>query len=573
MEVRNVGLQGQSGAINGNRTGNTTGQVGNVPVTRAVSSSMLASLEKGSVFSGDIIDVHNSSIKILLEGNQTITARAMNNANLNIGDYIKFMIKDNTGGQVLIKAISVDNSHTNPLMQALTTANIPVNERNMQMVSEMMRNEMPIDKNSINEMYKNIMSFETESAATIVNIVRHDIPLNAENIVQFDKYMNYEHRISFELNNIADEIPDFLDKLGRTSINTARQFINDLVDSLPNSTSVSENISNINLVADEDVILKNLFNINIENENEFSETDLTGNKSSQGIANGDLNDSINANKEHNEINFTDSDIINADENLDRNGSLKSIFVEDDNLFDGFNREITSKELMQQLIKNLPENEFKELINSNKFVKYIKNALSKEFNIDITKINSNGIKLKTSVKEMYEKLNDRIDNLMDSLKNFQKEGASLLDKTAALKQNLSFMNEINQMASYVQLPLHFSESKNHGELYVYNKSHGKIIDKDVLTAFMHLDMDNLGPTDVDIRLENKKLSTKFSLADEMSVNIVEEHLEELKDKLTKAGYNVTLNVTEIESETVPFEKVLENDRPKMSIKRFSFDVRA
>ena len=67
MEVRNVGLQGQSNSVNGNRIGNAVNSAGNVPVTRAVSSSMLANMEKGSVFSGDIIDVHNSSVKILLE--------------------------------------------------------------------------------------------------------------------------------------------------------------------------------------------------------------------------------------------------------------------------------------------------------------------------------------------------------------------------------------------------------------------------------------------------------------------------------------------------------------------------
>ncbi|MDE6209410.1 MAG: flagellar hook-length control protein FliK [Lachnospiraceae bacterium] len=564
MEVRNVGLQGQSNSVNGNRIGNAVNSAGNVPVTRAVSSSMLANMEKGSVFSGDIIDVHNSSVKILLEGNQTITAKAMNNSNLNIGDYIKFMIKDNTGGQVLIKAISVDNSHTNPLMQALTTANIPVNERNMQMVAEMMRNEMPIDKNSINEMYKNIMSFETESASTIVNIVRHDIPLNAENITQFDKYMNYEHRISYALNNIADGIPDFADKLGRTNIDMARQFVNDFVNSLPDSTSMSETQGSINLVADEDVIINNMFNTDVEGKNESSEDN-----SAQNI----INDNLNSNGADGSIENNTDNIRTSEQSINTNGNLNGIADSEDNISAGFGREIVSKEAMQQFIKNLSDNEFKSLINSDKFSKYIKNALSKEFNIDVMKLNSNGEELKKSVKEMYEKLDDRINKMVESLKNFPKEGADLLDKTNSLKQNLSFMNEINQMASYVQLPLHFSESKNHGELYVYNKSHGKMIDKDVLTAFMHLDMDNLGPTDVDIRLESEKLSTKFSLSDEISIDIVEEHLEELKDKLTKAGYNVTLSVTETEAESVPFEKVLEKDRPKMSIKRFSFDVRA
>lgn len=157
MEIRNISSQNQA---TGGRIVNNGSMAGNVPVTRAVSSSMLANMEKGTVFSGDIIDVRNSFIKILLDGNQTITAKAGDNSNLNIGDYIRFMIKDNTGDQILIKALNVDNSHTNPLIMALKSANIPVTEDNMNMISEMMRNEMPIDANSVNEMYKNISMFE-----------------------------------------------------------------------------------------------------------------------------------------------------------------------------------------------------------------------------------------------------------------------------------------------------------------------------------------------------------------------------------------------------------------------------
>ena len=130
-----------------------------------------------------------------------------------------------------------------------------------------------------------------------------------------------------------------------------------------------------------------------------------------------------------------------------------------------------------------------------------------------------------------------------------------------------------MASYVQLPLKLSESTEHGDLYVFNKSHGKIQEKDVLTAFMHLDMDNLGATDCYIKLENNKLSTNFTLSDEDSMRLVEAHIDELKERLTANGFDVSINVSgELESKS-PFEQVLEADRPKLSIKRYSFDVRA
>lgn len=535
MEIRNISSQNQA---TGGRIVNNGSMAGNVPVTRAVSSSMLANMEKGTVFSGDIIDVRNSFIKILLDGNQTITAKAGDNSNLNIGDYIRFMIKDNTGDQILIKALNVDNSHTNPLIMALKSANIPVTEDNMNMISEMMRNEMPIDANSVNEMYKNISMFEKSNPKTIVNLVRHEIPLNETNIAGYEKYINYEHRLNYELSSIVDDIPKALDSVSQKDASAAKNIFNEIINNLPDFVEVQ---GNIDIAADENIFkfINDKAGIVLPDKSLSNEA-VTDN--SVGVDNSAAETSAN-------------ELL---ENTALNGN-----------------NIPNKEFLLKLSNDLNDNQFSALLKNEKVLKYIKAGILKEFSIDVNKLNSNGEEFKDNIKTLYEKLENKIRQLEADFKNYPKEAANLLEKTNGLKQNLSFMNEINQMASYVQLPLKFSESTNHGDLYVYNKNHGKLADKEVLTAFMHLDMDNLGATDVDIKLENERLSTNFSLADDLSAKIVEEHLSELKERLTLAGYNVSINVKteKTTEEENPFEKVLEIDRPKMSIKRFSFDVRA
>ena len=92
MDIKNVGIRNSSINDNSGRVSYSSNTPGNVPVTRVASAALLANLSKGSVFSGDIIDIRNSAIKILLDGNQTIQAKAMNGSDLNIGDYIKFMV-------------------------------------------------------------------------------------------------------------------------------------------------------------------------------------------------------------------------------------------------------------------------------------------------------------------------------------------------------------------------------------------------------------------------------------------------------------------------------------------------
>jgi|GEM_PF-525048 len=549
MEIRNISSQNQA---TGGRIVNNGSMAGKVPVTRAVSSSMLANMEKGTVFSGDIIDVRNSFIKILLDGNQTITAKAGDNSNLNIGDYIRFMIKDNTGDQILIKALNVDNSHTNPLIMALKSANIPVTEDNMNMISEMMRNEMPIDANSVNEMYKNISMFEKSNPKTIVNLVRHEIPLNETNIAGYEKYINYEHRLNYELSSIVDDIPKALDSVLQKDASAAKNIFNEIINNLPDFVEVH---GNIDIAADE-----NIFNfINDEAGIILPDKSLSNEVVTDNSVGVDLsNEAVTDNSVGVDNSAAETSANELLENTGLNGN-----------------NIPNKEFLLKLTNDLNDNQFSALLKNEKVLKYIKAGILKEFSIDVNKLNSNGEELKDNIKSLYEKLENKIRQLEADFKNYPKEAANLLEKTNGLKQNLSFMNEINQMASYVQLPLKFSESTNHGDLYVYNKNHGKLADKEVLTAFMHLDMDNLGATYVDIKLENERLSTNFSLADDLSAKIVEEHLSELKERLTLAGYNVSINVKteKTTEEENPFEKVLEIDRPKMSIKRFSFDVRA
>ncbi len=561
MEVKNVGMSTNSSIGAGNRTSQSN-ITGNVPVTKAMGASVLANMEKGSTFSGDIIDVRNNAIKILLDGNETLNAKAMDATSLNIGDHISFVIKDNTQNSVLIKALNVDNRYSSPLFLALESANIPVTERGMKMVNEMMKNEMPIDKASVNEMYKQISNFENADAASIVNMVRHELPLTDENITQFENYINYEHRISSQLDQLATDITDIFKSISANesnykSIDVSTENVlaqQELPTEKVSQEPQTPQTTSMMVINDEsykvmDNILSNIPNTFIFKEQgiQFSINSVTGNESNN-IVNSTVNNSI-------------IDEI-SDENIN--------YLKGNNAFDSNN--IINNDRIIIDIKSIPKEKLQDFLNSNDFHRFIKSSILKNFSIDINSL-QNGNELKNQVKEIYEGLNSKLDLLMEIFKNNPGDNEKLQSNINNIKNNLTFMADINQLASYVQLPLKFSDNTEHGELYVFNKSHGKMIEKDVLTAFMHLDMENLGPTDCFIKLENNKLSTNFTLANEDSMNLVLEHIDELQEKLKNAGFDVSINVSEEKEISNPFEKVLEADRPKLSIKRYNFDVRA
>ena len=99
------------------------------------------------------------------------------------------------------------------------------------------------------------------------------------------------------------------------------------------------------------------------------------------------------------------------------------------------------------------------------------------------------------------------------------------------------------------------------------------DKDELKAMLHLDMDNLGPMDIFVRLQQNNVSTSFKVESDEVLNFVEAHMDELTKALNKAGYNVSSEVKLSDGKYNFTEKVVNEELKPAKIKRFSFDVRA
>jgi len=118
----------------------------------------------------------------------------------------------------------------------------------MQMIKEMMRNEMPIDKNAVLEMFKNINSYPQANPSTVVSLINHELPVSNENIVQFENYVNDESSILRELSNIAYEVSDFIGQ----SISSSESTIGD------SGSNPSDMTTNINQMKDTMLSILNL---------------------------------------------------------------------------------------------------------------------------------------------------------------------------------------------------------------------------------------------------------------------------------------------------------------------------
>ena len=524
-----TGTSGATTVTNGNAIRQTAQITGNM---------LLAQMQPGSTFSGDIIDVRGYAIKILLGDEKTLDATTADSKNLNIGDHITFNVSSNDGKTVMIKPIKINNFNTNVLLKALEAAEVPTNDRNIKVVKTMMQNEMSIDKQSLSEMIKKVDTLEAEEPQDVVMMERHGIPLSKENVQQFAAYRNCEHRIMAQVDTVATQIPEILEEALQSNDSQTVASLGKEIINLLNDDVGTAGISN-KMNTSEDGTVKV-----IQKENSYIKE--------QAVENNSEDEAFLE-----KLNIKDEGVI-LSVNTNNDSKIK----------------LTTEQVLGKL-NNLNSEELKEFLVSDEFKDYIKDKVEKNFELNVNRLGDNETEVKENVKKLYERLDKKTELLMNLLENSGNKDNILYQTTSNMRNNMQFMQDLSQMAAYIQLPVKLNESKAHGDLYVFNRKNGKPVNKDSITAFLHLDLEHLGATDVDVLLEGKTLKTQFSLKDITSVKLVEEHLDELKERLTKRGYSVTLNalVMPDSSNENAFMNMLENDKPQISIKRYSFDVRA
>lgn len=210
-----------------------------------------------------------------------------------------------------------------------------------------------------------------------------------------------------------------------------------------------------------------------------------------------------------------------------------------------------------------------LFGSREFAAILKNRAEKQWLLEPEQL-----KEASKVSDLYE----RLDHQMKQMENVMKAAGvtqnSFVQTAADIRSNVEFMNQINQVYTYVQLPLKLSGQNASGDLYVYTNKK-KLNDPEAeLTAFLHLDLDNLGSTDVSIRMKDKNVKTNFYIADDASYDLIEKHLPVLEKRLAQKGYRCSITMSKEEKKVEFVEDFLQRDMPQAgTLHRYSFDVRA
>jgi|GEM_PF-1456369 len=566
--------------INQNQTTAADASVAASDATKQAVLEMIDNLSVGDTILGKVTAQTDKSISILTQGGVTINAQNSSSVNFEKGSLILFEIQKVSGRDISIRPLYQNTNLQNTAQSALKQAGLPINERSLEMTARNMEYGNPIDRNSLIEAYRDVALFPEASVKSIVDLKQMDIPINDANLSQYKAYINMENSVSEAFSKISDSLIDDVIKGLNVTDESAEQFgfealKNPMFDALSNLTdSLSEVLSGnqkIDVSKDISALISDAKELNITLNN--TETLL----SSLDEGKGSVGDVLKAfvSDITSESSFVAANEVQTEENAENSGNI-NVSVEAKEALSVPEKEIGAliKNENTAVNDNPAENNIRDVLGdiSRLFEKdSVKDLFNKVFSsnwsLDVDKL-----KDKAEVKHLYEKLFNDTRNLLNAINESAEKFTGAKEGINNLRENIEFINDLNHYIPYIQIPFHNDENSANSELYVFKNRKNLASSDGELSAFIHLDMSNLGPTDVLVKMRDMHITTNFTMKDEDTLIFIEHHLDYLDKRLNEKGYSFEASVSTKNDEISPITRMLAENERHLLFSDTSFDAR-
>lgn len=536
---------------------------------------------KGEIVKGEVIDQKGNEVSVALEDGRQLTGKLVEHQLLSIGDRVSFQVEDVTSRMLNLKLLSTNQQATMSmtLEKALYAANLSKNQKNIAIVEELLHNKMPIDKNTLLKLIQQSNIYGEDNVKTLVLMNKLNIPVNAGNIEQFNRYTEGGQNLINDLSNLSDSIVQLFKDIASGS-GISEEAVGESIpfDSLFNVileeketgtpmtfNPASENSTTTFSTVDNAVKTPSPLPLPDEETIQESEKTLQHTKTAPAL-------DIKNNYPNN--NGYIHHVLNTEE---RESLLQNLLKPPlgDNISEEMKNQLikgtlTTKELLtfiKENINNLPKEVLKDLVSSKEFKSLVKNHLELKWTLP---------PIETGSKE---KLQEHISHLAKQSEDVEKLAAKFYQNPAdfqqgtAAKNNLNFVQHLQQIFHYIPIPLRLKEQVTNGELFVYKNKASRQSLEEGIKVLLHLDMEHLGSTDIFIEMKQKNITCNFYFDREDSVSFLLPYIPELEYSIEKIGYSIKATVEKKEQDTNPVEEFIKEERDKDGIERYNFDMRA
>lgn len=571
-------------------------------------AATLAKMKNGDTFSAKVVNTSGENVTLRLSNGNLVNARLSSDMNISEGQTVSFEIR-NSGNSIRISPLLTNTSADISVLKALDQASLPVNDTSVAMTTEMMKAGLSIDRQSLAGMYESILNNPGAKIGDAVDLAKLGLRINESNLANIESYKNLSYQIDQGMQTIAEKTDQaLLDLVSGGDTAGATRVMSSIIESVTSYMSetgdplVSENmVQGADPGASSQAEVSGTENVNLTEESGDSGATGTGdagtaiNTVSSEASSGNVTeeavktaaDSDPASRalellkalQSGQMSKADTDnVLQKPENAntgavpsDSPAHASSITEDFSRAVDVF-RQITGEADykpadLQSFLKDISAFQakafaegniggLKELVSSGSVRDLVFGVLKDQWSISPSEVAD-----KDKVEALYKRLGEQINIIKDGLASVNAQNTPAFQAADNMGSNLDFLNQINQMYAYIQLPLKLSGGDNaHGDLYVYSNRKNMSSDDSTVTAFMHLDMDHLGPVDVYVSMDIKsggKVQTNFTVADDEILSFLEENIHILNERLNKRGYDLSCKMSLKGVEDSPEENALED----------------
>ena len=570
MRLSSLFVQGNQSYIDGNGR-----EMDSASLEQNLKNGMeeIASKQPGQSVTGEVIEKNGSDILLAIGKNQMLRAKLDAGIPVEEGQMMTFSIKNASGAKVILSPLYANTGNDPNVSKALQMAGIPENALTGKMVQTMMQEGMSIDRDSLSRMLRVVSANPEANVETMVQLSRLEIPVTENTLFQMEAYKNLEHQITDGIFEIADALQ-----------NTAAVMINDgdaegavslyreILSLLSEGESVQPQAEgeaqiSVGLPLEETLPLKEAVRLlneflngdALQPDKEIVEENALLRES--GLQTEKGQEFLGQQKIESGLQTEGQQRAESSIQADGGTPLKTI---------GVLLERLEKALLSDEIAPYQRESISRLFSGKEFQQAIKNEMIKQWLLTPEDVGK-----EHKAEELYEKLNSQLSRFRQTLNQSVGADTSLAKAVSNLSGNIDFMNQMNQMFTYIQLPLKLQSQEANGELYVYTNKKNLAKKDGEVSALLHLDMEHLGSVDVYVSMKDTKVSTQFRLKDDSALDLIAGHIDLLNERLNKRGYTMNASfVKKGEEETGSvMEEILKQDKNISILSGYSFDARA
>ncbi len=540
-------------------------------------SRQIKALTPGRQLQGEIVERNGSEVRIKLSDDVVLTARLDRDVNVQEGQMLTFEVKNN-GSALTLSPLFTNTAVADNVFKALQMAGLPINETTVAMTESMMQQGMSVDSKSLQNIFREVMAYPEAPVESIVQLHQMGMEVNEANLNQMESYKALTHQLVSGMTDVLAELPDAFREISmafgeKEAVRVFQEILQKLfpdmqegeTEGLPFDSlkpedktggeavlSVAEKVT----ITEEGVIKESQMGLPAEGAAELLQEEA-----------GDI-PGLEPLSTQEKANFVR--LLSA--------IPKESYPEIEKLVQEIKQGTAKPEDIFRQLSRIPikdgtelQNALADILKSGEYQKLLETSVLKQWTLKPEQVVEN-----REVKEVYEKLVKQLEGVRQALQDGGVPNAAAAKSASGLSQNIDFINQMNQMYTYVQLPLKMNSGNANGELYVYTNKRSLAGKDGAVSALLHLDMENLGPVDVYIAMQQEKVNTRFTVRDEEMIDFINEHIHILNDRLQKKGYSMKCEMSvreEKEGGESPIENILQTDKNTSLLAQYAFDVRA